>query len=135
MRSLPFFCRGWFALVLVGIAACAGAVWFFAIDAADISNELDYRYFLQLYLCIGGITGFAAWYFARLVATGRTSWFTLMLLLSPAYLFITTLALDKNPMVAALVTLVAAFILLMVLLANHANRKNHAVLSRDNQRE
>jgi hypothetical protein len=122
MGSLPFYCRSRFAPILVGVSACVGALWFFMLHVLEPFDELDVWFYLCLYCGIGAISGLAAWYFARLVARQHASWFSIAVAILPAYLFVAFLALDKNPSVAALATLAAAFILLLVLRADHSTR-------------
>jgi hypothetical protein len=86
----------------------------------DPVGDLDFWFYLRGYSGIGAATGFAAWYFARLVARKHATVYGLTCLAAPTYLFVVWLALDKNPLVAALATVAFGFILSLSLLAQRS---------------
>jgi hypothetical protein len=122
MPSIPVYCRVWFAPIFIGAWAVVGYLWFLAVNEIYPVDDLDFWFYLCLYSGIGTITGLAGWYFARSVARRRASLFAIAILLMPAYLFVAILALDKNPIVAAVATLSVGFIVLMVVLAARSAR-------------
>ena len=122
MQSLPFYCRWWFALVLVAVLAGAGVLCFLGLRALDPIADLDYRFFLRVYTGIGATAGFASCYFSRLVARRRVSATSFICLLLAAYIFVMILALDKNPIVATIATVIFGFILSLVFLADRSVR-------------
>jgi hypothetical protein len=124
MPSIPFYCRWLFAPILVGASTCFGLFWFAALHVFEPVDVLDIAFYLSLYAGIGAIVGLAAWYFARLVARNRASWFTIAALLFPAYLLVAFLGLNKNIAVAILATISVGFILLLSLSAARSNRES-----------
>jgi hypothetical protein len=117
---LPFYCRRPFAIVLVTAATAAGALYFEVLNRQEPVGDLDYQFYAVIYTGIGTVTGLAAWYAARLTARGSTSLARLALLLSLPYVFITLLALDKNPVVAIVAAVAFGFILFLAWLGHRA---------------
>jgi hypothetical protein len=121
-QRLPFYCRWWFAPIIVVASASVGVAWFSALHALEPFDVFDFWFYLRLYCGLGVICGLGAWYFARLVATQRASLATIALIIAPAYLFVVFLGLDKNWSVAALATLAVAAMFVLMSLAKRSIR-------------
>jgi hypothetical protein len=105
MIPLPWFCSWRFAPVIIAFATGTGALCFWALHAKAPFDELDIGFYAGLYCSIGFITGIAAWYLPRLVASGRLPLHLLGIVLAVPYVFIVFLAFDKNPPIAVIATI------------------------------
>ena len=132
MPTIPLFCRWSLAPLIIAASAVAGFVAFRVMDWLDPVHDLDYWFYAIPYTGIGAATGRTAWYFARLTARASLSLAGAAPLLF-TYVFIMSLALDKNPFVAAVATIAFGFILFLTWLANHARRNETATVPRSDQ--
>ena len=93
--------------------------------ASSTPPDVDFldTFYARIYTGIGTMTGIAAWYFARLVASVAFRRYLLHLRPRLPYAFIMSLALELNLFVAAVATIAFGFILLLTWLA-HLWRRN-----------
>ena len=108
-------------LLIISLTSFAGFLCFRIMDWLEPVHELEYWFYAIPYTSIGTVTGFAAWYFARLVARDCMSLALAATILLLPYAFIMSLALELNPFVAAVATAAFGFILFLSCLA-HASR-------------
>ena len=88
---------GWCALTTLLIST---------IDAIWTIPVVDRGFYFRLYISIGAAAGLLSWFTARLVALSRLQIGTVAILLLPlAFVFV--LALGLNPIVAALIVIIA----------------------------
>jgi predicted MFS family arabinose efflux permease len=118
---MPSFCRWRFLPILVVGAGMFASGYFLGWTAIDPVHSADLSYYVRLYGLIGVVTGFAGWYFARLVASGRASLPAMAIIHIPPYLFILFVSSSNNPPVALLSTLAFAFLFVLMMLAKNGS--------------
>ncbi|WP_413432594.1 hypothetical protein [Crateriforma spongiae] len=116
----------------VVVLTATAVAFFLAIHSVYPVLLIDYTFYIRLYASIGIASGIAASYVRYLVSNARVSLGSIAMLLVMPYCFVVFLAIDVNPPVAALATLMFGFILIAgclgrSTLTRRVSADNHAV--------
>ncbi|MEM1228793.1 MAG: hypothetical protein AAGJ40_24170 [Planctomycetota bacterium] len=98
------------ALTII-VHTVTAVAFFLALHSVYPVLPIDYRFYFRLYASIGVASGIAASYVCYLTSNARASLRSIAVLLATPYCFIVFLAIDVNPPVAALTTILFGFIL------------------------
>ncbi|MDA8746144.1 hypothetical protein N9N28_16080 [Rubripirellula amarantea] len=101
-----FILRPVFALIWIAGWCALTTSLIYMLDLVWQIPLIDRGFYFRLYASIGAAAGLLSWFTARLVALSRLRFATLLVLLLPLG-FVFLLALELNPVVAALTAIIA----------------------------